>query len=208
MDIHWASKLAAELKNPLPGAGAQLRMAPSARLPLIAGKSPKKSGVLLLLYPCDDDIYTVFIKRTEYVGIHSGQISFPGGKFEKHDVTLANTALREAVEETGIPVDAAKIIGNLTPLTIPVSNTIVFPYVAICHDRPVFHHDPGEVQYLIEARIDDLLNPVNHRTKIMRIAGYKVSVPYIDIQNNHIWGATAMILSEFLEVVKKVMSDE
>jgi len=165
-------------------------------------KPLKKSGVLLLLYPCKEFIYTVFIKRTEYEGIHSGQISFPGGMFEKGDDSLAHTALRETMEETGMLFDEAIIIGKLTPLHIPVSNTEVFPYVAISDKRPAFAHDPAEVQYLIETRIDELLNPVNHKIKTMSIAGNEFEVPYFDIQNNHIWGATAMILSEFLEVVK------
>jgi 8-oxo-dGTP pyrophosphatase MutT (NUDIX family) len=204
----WISRLSEELQKPLPGVEAQLRMSPSLRR-APTGNSPfKKSGVLLLLYPCDDSIFIVFIKRTEYEGVHSGQVSFPGGKYEENDLTLARTALRETMEETGIPLDEMKIIGQLTPLHIPVSQADVYPYVGICYNRPVFKHNPTEVEYLIEAGMDELFDPANQKHEIMSIAGNDIKVPYFDIQNNHIWGATAMILSEFLEIVKKVMSDE
>lgn len=181
-------------------------MSPAVRRFPEAGTPLKKSGVLLLLYPHKGSIYLVFIKRAEYKGIHSGQISFPGGISAVGDISLAHTALREAMEETGMPVRAAKIIGELTPMHIPISNTDVYPFVATCQRRPAFVHDPSEVQYLIETRIDDLLDPENSKTMIMLIVGKEVEVPYFDIQNHHIWGATAMILSEFLEVVRKVGS--
>jgi 8-oxo-dGTP pyrophosphatase MutT (NUDIX family) len=205
---NWILRVSEELLKPLPGADAQLRMAPLLRRPLPKGQLMKKGGVLLLLYPRHADVHTVFIRRTEYGGIHSGQISFPGGIHEEKDLTLEQTALREAMEEIGVRQDEIKIIGRLTSLNIPVSNTDVFPFVGVCSDRPVFNHDQSEVQYLIEVGMDELLNPVNQKRKIMKIAGNMVEVPYFDIRDNHIWGATAMILSEFLEVVKKVMSNE
>lgn len=202
---NWVSKLSEELLKPLPGAEAQLRMSPSIRRPFSESQPLKKGGVLLLIYPHHASMHTVFIKRSEYGGIHSGQISLPGGMYEENDVTLLRTALREAMEETGLSADKIKIIGQLTPLNIPVSNTDVFPYVGISHERPAFNHDPSEVQYLIETSIDELLNPVNRKHKIMEIGGNQVEVPYFDIQHNHIWGATAMILSEFLEIVRRTM---
>jgi 8-oxo-dGTP pyrophosphatase MutT (NUDIX family) len=201
----WISRLSEELQKPLPGVEAQLRMSPSAIRMSSSGKRIKKSGVLLLLYPCHGSIRIVFIKRTEYEGVHSGQVSFPGGKYEETDLTMAGTALRETMEETGIPVDEIKIIGQLTPLHIPVSQTDVFPYVGISYNRPVFKHNPAEVEYLIEAGIDELLDPANKKYEIMSIAGNDIEVPYFDIQNNHIWGATAMILSEFLEIFRRTM---
>lgn len=204
----WFLRLREELSKPLPGVAAQLRMSPAVRRFPEACTPLKKSGVLLLLYPYKGSIYLVFIRRAEYKGIHSGQISFPGGISAAGDNSLTHTALREAMEETGMPVKAAKIIGELTPLHIPVSNTDVYPFVATCQRRPAFVHDPSEVQYLIETSIDDLLDPVNSKTEKMVIAGKEVEVPYFDIHNHHIWGATAMILSEFLEIVKKVTRNE
>jgi len=157
---------------------------------------------MILVYPHDCLWHTVFIKRTEYDGIHSGQVSFPGGIYEDLDVTLVNTALRETQEETGLPASAVTVIGQLSSLLIPVSHVNVHPYVGRVEYHPAFRHDPAEVQYLIEESLDELLNEEHHKTGMMTVLGRDIAVPYFDIQGNRIWGATAMILSEFLEVVK------
>jgi len=198
----WVYQLEQELKKPLPGIDAQLRMAPEMRRPVNSDRPLRDGGVMILVYPRGGLWHTVFIKRTEYDGIHSGQVSFPGGIYEDHDVTLVNTALRETREETGLPVSAVTVIGLLTPLHIPVSNVNVHTYVGRVEYRPEFRHNPAEVQYLIEESLDELLNEEHHKTGIMSALGRDIRFPYFDIQGNHIWGATAMILSEFLEVVK------
>jgi 8-oxo-dGTP pyrophosphatase MutT (NUDIX family) len=208
MDKNWVTILTEEFKKPLPGVEAQLKMSPLMKQSAASDLPLKKSAVLLLLYPHEETIYTLFIKRTLYNGIHSGQISLPGGMFEKTDGALSNTALREAKEETGMPVKEAKIIGKLTCLHISVSNISVFPFVAVCNKRPDFIPDSIEVQYIIETRLDELFNPLNHKNMIMQIAGSDITVPCFDIQGNSIWGATAMIVSEFLEVVKIVTSNK
>ena len=205
MDMnHWISLLEQELAAPLPGPQAQLIMSPSGRRPVPGDIPPKNSGVLILLYPYRELLHLVFIKRAEYIGIHSGQVSFPGGMVEAGDSSLQFTALRETMEETGMPVETARIIGQLSPLHIPVSNINVFPYVAVCRERPAFSPDAKEVQYLIETSLDHLLDTVSHKVKIMNIADSAVEVPYYDIGKDHIWGATAMILSEFLEISRKI----
>jgi 8-oxo-dGTP pyrophosphatase MutT (NUDIX family) len=200
---NWMEELEKELTKSLPGTKAQTRMASSLRRPMVDAQPARNGSVLILIYPRDGNLHTVFIKRTEYEGVHSGQVSFPGGMSETGDASPADTALREAVEETGISYTEVKIIGKLTSLHIPVSNVNVFPFVAVTDNRPSFVPNPVEVQYLIEARIEDLANPLNLKTKIMDIMGNEVEVPYYDIHENHIWGATAMILSEFMEVVEK-----
>ena len=202
----WIAQLKDVFLKPLPGKDAQYRMSPPGRRQAVTEKPFRRSGVLLLLYPYHDLISIVFIKRAEYNGIHSGQVSFPGGMFEEKDVTLEQTAVRETMEETGVKAGEINIIGKLTPLYIEVSNTEVFPFVAVCQQRPDFMHDPAEVQYVIEAPLRELLMPENCRTKLMEIGGKRIPVPYYDIQHHHIWGATAMILSEFLEMLKN--SDE
>ena len=203
MTENWKERLASELKKPLPGVDAQLRMSPEMRRPVSVEYPLKNAGVLILLYPHMDQIYTVFIKRTEYEGVHSGQVSLPGGMFEEKDGSLMNTALREANEETGIDISSVAIIGKLTPLHIPVSNVNVYAFVGVADSRPDFVHNPAEVQYLIEESLDELLNEVNHKTRVMTLFGNEVIVPYFDILGNHIWGATAMIISEFAEIAKK-----
>jgi 8-oxo-dGTP pyrophosphatase MutT (NUDIX family) len=208
MTENWKEQLASELKKPLPGVDAQLRMSPEMRRPVSVEYPLKDAGVLILLYPHISRIYTVFIKRTEYEGVHSGQVSLPGGMFEEEDGSLMNTALREANEETGIDISSVTIIGKLTPLHIPVSNVNVHAFVGVTDSRPDFIHDPAEVQYLIEESLDELLNEVNKKTRAMTLFGNEVIVPYFDIKGNHIWGATAMIISEFSEVLKRVTGDQ
>ena len=207
MTENWKEKLEAELKKELPGVEAQLRMSPEVRRPVSVEYPLKNAGVLILLYPDRNRICTVFIKRTEYEGVHSGQVSLPGGMFKEEDGSLMHTALREANEETGIDIRSVTILGKLTPLHIPVSNVNVHAYVGVTGSRPVFIHDPAEVQYLIEESLGELLNEVNHKTKSMTLLGNEVVVPYFDIKGNHIWGATAMIISEFSEILKKVTGD-
>jgi 8-oxo-dGTP pyrophosphatase MutT (NUDIX family) len=207
MTGHWKEKLASELTKPLPGVEAQMRMSPETRRPVSEVYPLKNAGVLILLYPHGGRVCTVFIKRTEYEGVHSGQVSLPGGMYKEEDGSLMKTALREANEETGMDVLSVTIIGRLTPLHIPVSNVNVHAFVGVTDSRPDFLHDPSEVQYLIEESLDELLNEVNHKTKTMILFGNEVVVPYFDIQGNHIWGATAMIISEFSEIVKRVTGD-
>jgi 8-oxo-dGTP pyrophosphatase MutT (NUDIX family) len=207
MTDNWKEHLALELQKPLPGVNAQLRMSPAMRRP-VSGEYPlKNAGVLIILYPHGGRVYTVFIKRTEYEGVHSGQVSLPGGMFEEEDGSLMNTAIREANEETGIEVKSVEIIGKLTPLHIPVSNVNVHAFVGVTDSRPAFVPDPSEVQYLIEESLDELLNEVNLKTKSMTLFGNEVIVPYFDIRGNHIWGATAMIISEFAEIAGRVTGD-
>jgi 8-oxo-dGTP pyrophosphatase MutT (NUDIX family) len=204
MTENWIEKLASELRKPLPGIDAQLRMSPEGRRPVSLQYPLKNAGVLILLFPERGRIHTVFIKRTEYEGVHSGQVSLPGGMYKEEDGSLLNTALREAEEETGIDILSVTIIGKLTPLHIPVSNVNVHAYVGVTGIRPSFHHDPAEVQYLIEESLDELLSEVNRKTKTMNLFGNEVMVPYFDIKGDHIWGATAMIISEFSEIFKSI----
>jgi 8-oxo-dGTP pyrophosphatase MutT (NUDIX family) len=201
MTENWKEQLASELKKPLPGINAQLRMSPAMRRPVSVEYPLKNAGVLILLYPYAGKVCTVFIKRTEYEGVHSGQVSLPGGMYKEEDGSLMKTALREAYEETGMDISSVDIIGQLTPLHIPVSNVNVHAFVGVTDNRPAFIHDPAEVQYLIEESLDEILNEVNHKTKSMNLFGNEVAVPYFDIRGNHIWGATAMIISEFSEIV-------
>lgn len=153
-----------------------------------------------MVYPVEKELHLVFIKRVEYEGVHSGQISFPGGIFEAQDTSLRATALREAMEETGIRISDITVIGGLSTLYIPASRIEVYPFVGVASKRPSFHHNPAEVQYLIETKIKELINPVCHQSKILFIEEEPVEVPFYDLGNDIIWGATAMILSEFLEI--------
>jgi 8-oxo-dGTP pyrophosphatase MutT (NUDIX family) len=203
MDSNWVIRLMEELAKPLPGVEAQLRLSPPGRN-LKTEKSGKESAVLIILFQSEEKIRTIFIKRAEYNGVHSGQVSLPGGMFKHTDKTLRNTALRETREETGITENQVKIVGSLTSLHIPVSGITVYPYVGYCCERPEMTPDPFEVKYLIEASIEELLDPSNQKYKIMQIGDSEIEIPYFDINGEHIWGATAMIMAEFLEIIKKM----
>lgn len=191
-----------ELNKKLPGEKAQLKMAPAIRDYFKHNIKSRDAGVLILLYPKKDNIHVAFIQRTEYDGPHSGQISFPGGKSEKSDKNIIDTALRESNEEIGIIPEKVKVIGQLTPLHIPVSNFMVYPIIGIYEDTPKFIADPNEVKKVLEIKLLDLLNPYNCTTKEFNYGEISFSAPIYCPNDITIWGATAMILSEFLEIVK------
>jgi 8-oxo-dGTP pyrophosphatase MutT (NUDIX family) len=197
----FIDQLEQELKSILPGRRAQYKMAPELRLENRNGYY-QNAAVMILLFIRNDAWHTVLMKRPEYTGAHSNQISLPGGKFEKSDADLQETALREIREEIGIDDSRIRILGNLSRLHIPVSGIEVLPVVGFYPDEPDFQPDPSEVAYLIETSLKDLVNPLNTREKIRTLMCKLVKVPYFQIGEEQVWGATAMILSEFLEVVR------
>jgi 8-oxo-dGTP pyrophosphatase MutT (NUDIX family) len=199
--------LKTEILKGLPGTDVQWQMASSDRFvrnfPRIPGKDARIAAVLLLLYPENGSIHTVFMQRPDYDGVHGGQISFPGGKKEPEDEDLIRTALREAEEETGIDPVKVNVVGTLTPLFIPVSNMIVTPVVGWMSKKPVYNYRSEEVVFLIDAEIKRFLDPSIVRTKPIEIRGELLKVKYFDYDNNTIWGATAMILNELLTIIRR-----
>jgi len=199
------------LALPLPGVNAQLRMAHAERrLNFSKYKIPQDArwgSVLILLYEDENKIKFPLILRQTYDGVHSGQVAFPGGKFEASDENLVNTALREASEEIGILKDDVEVLGTLTNLYIPPSNFLVHPYIGIINYRPDFFPDENEVKAVIEISFDDLMNDslVSER-EITLSNGIKILTPYFNIKEQTIWGATAMILSELKELLKEMNS--
>lgn len=197
----------------LPGFSAQKLMAPLGRKPpsdyMDMGISPKKSAVLILLYadPNHFRVKTVFILRTENEGgSHAGQISFPGGGMDESDKNLSETALREAEEEIGVDRNAVSLLGALTPLYIPVSNYMVHPYVGMVNSVPEFKLHPLEVKGLLEVEINDLMAAKNKGDieRFIKIRKGNMQVPCYTINGEIIWGATAMIISEFTEILRRV----
>jgi 8-oxo-dGTP pyrophosphatase MutT (NUDIX family) len=203
----FVSKLKNELLNGLPGTDIQWQMASSDRFvknfPKVPGKDARVAAVLILLYPFKGSIYTVFMQRHDYNGVHGGQISFPGGKQEPEDENVTQTALREANEETGIDPSGVYVIGTLTPLFIPVSNMIVTPVLGWIKGKPAFKHKQDEVLFLIEADLKILLDPATVRLKPYEIRGEMLEIKYFDYEGNTIWGATAMILHELLIIIRR-----
>ena len=203
----FAERLGEEIVKGLPGTDVQWEMASSDRLvrgfPKVPGKDAAQAAVLIPLYRHNGSIRTVFIQRPEYNGVHGGQISFPGGKKEMKDNSLVETALREALEETGIENSTVNIIGGLTPLFIPVSNIIVAPYVGWCSNRPEFKPEKKEVVFIIEAELKPFLDYSIVSHKPFNIRGERIDIKYFDYKGSVIWGATAMILHELLVIMNK-----
>ncbi|MFZ4564079.1 MAG: NUDIX hydrolase [Bacteroidales bacterium] len=197
------------LKKPLPGRSAQLKMSSLVRIQEMMnfshGLDAIQSSVLILFYPIEDGIGLVLMLRPEYKGIHSGQISLPGGKYEEDDESLIFTALREAKEEIGVDPTQIQIIGQLTEMYIPPSNFMVTPVVGYQATKPVFMADPKEVARVVEIDIKDLLDSKNFQMKKMKLRlGFNLKVPSYVIDGNIIWGATAMILSELVEIIREM----
>ncbi len=191
----------------LPGEEAQYRMAPALRRQAIppnwSGQGARKSAVLILLYPQAGALHTVLMKRVVYRGVHSGQISFPGGKQEPFDPDLRFTALRETEEEIGVESGQVDLLGSLSPLYVPASHSHIQPYVGYMDKNPVFRPDPREVAGLLTISLAVLFDDaIKSETEISLSNGLQLKAPYYAVDDQIVWGATAMIISE-LEVALK-----
>jgi len=190
----------------IPGSEIQFEMAPAIRKKLMSTVnegSAIKSAVLMLLYPYKNTIYTVFMQRPDEIGLHSGQISFPGGKVEDIDKSLIDTAIRETHEEIGVNPTEVVSICQLTDLYIPVSNFVVTPVVAYIKQRPVFVPNAREVKFVIEAPLSELLLPETKKMKRFTQREFEFDAPVFNINGHIIWGATAMMLNELLYILKR-----
>jgi len=202
----FIAALKERLNGALPGLPAQLKMSSMARIgelmKFVQSDDPIKSSVLILFYPYQDDIGLVLILRPTYPGVHSGQISLPGGKYEEEDDSLVYTALREAKEEIGINPLQVHVLGQLTDLYIPPSRYIVTPVLGFMTSRPEFKAEPNEVAKIIEIRISDFMNDHIIQRKKMKLAlGISIKFPAYVLDGNVVWGATAMMLSELREMI-------
>lgn len=192
----------------LPGEAAHKVLSPiktEVRLAeLKKNPAPRLSAVSILLYDKNDEPYFVLTKRHVYKGAHSGQISFPGGKQEVEDKSHLDTALRETHEEVGIHPSELNLIGGLTPVYIPPSGFLVYPFVVQALSPPIFVAEEKEVKELIEVKVKDLVHLDSLKITTMNLVkGMKVKVPYFDLNGEVVWGATAMILNEFKELLTK-----
>lgn len=195
-----------EVLEDLPGQKAHEMMMPSIRrsMPMDLSKitNAKLSSVLLLLYPNDGKVMFPLTKRHDYNGTHGGQISLPGGKIEGNESRI-QTALREAEEEIGIGQNDVEVIGSLTEMYIPPSNFKVLPVLGMLDQRPSFVKEDYEVESILEVSIDEVFNTKNHKVMDMPVRNTTLkNTPYFDIQGHVVWGATAMILSELVALIK------
>lgn len=195
----------------LPGEEAQYQMAPLSRKKISDFSdrihSARKSAVLIILYPSNDSINTILIQRPNYEGVHSGQIAFPGGKYEESDIELSNTALREANEEIGIDVSNIQLLGRLTDLYISPSNFIVSPFIGFTSELNDLIPNNYEVSKIIHTDLFNLNKEYIKGIKsIEHSNGYKIKTPYYEIEGFTVWGATAMMISELNAIVKRITS--
>lgn len=187
-------------KRPLPGLEAQIKLAPEIRIKELRTPQPldaKPAGVLILLYPHRGQLHFPLIHRTSNGhDRHSDQVSLPGGSQEANE-SIQRTALREMEEEIGVTRDQINIVGTLSTIYIPPSNFLVTPTVGYVDHRPDFHCDTHEVAELVEVPLATLFDPASIRREEWELRGTKVEVPFYLIGPHKVWGATAMILSEF-----------
>jgi 8-oxo-dGTP pyrophosphatase MutT (NUDIX family) len=204
-------QLSERLSRPLPGSKVQNEMSASSRdktgINFNFDDDPKESSVLIALFERGDELFFPLIQRPQYTGIHSGQIGLPGGKVEDQDKDKVDTALRETEEEIGVYAKDIRIIGTLSELYVQASHYNVLPVVGYLPYVPLYDPDPEEVSRVIEGRISDLIDEEKRKVKELLIRGkYHIIAPYFDINHEVVWGATAMILSEFSSILKEILN--
>lgn len=163
----------------------------------------RKSAVMILLFVRDGRLKTIMIERTD-IGVHAGQISFPGGKAEPSDADSIETAIRETMEEIGVRVRREDVIGDLPPVKVPVSKFEIFPVVAFVEDAGNFVRSENEVKRVLEVDLSDLYKTLS--TYKITVAGGESEVPGYLCGNSVVWGATAMIVAEMFGVMADAVS--
>jgi 8-oxo-dGTP pyrophosphatase MutT (NUDIX family) len=189
------------LAGTLPGIDAQMRFAPFPVRPgWQAGHFPADARIaaaLLLVYPHESGAAVPLTVRASGLARHAGQISLPGGATDPGE-TLVQAALREASEEIGVDPPAVRVLGELTPVHVLVSGFTLHPIVGVVDSRPEFCAAPGEVQEILEVSLDDLRDASRIRRGTRLREGIAVEYPYFDLLGHQVWGATAMVLGEFI----------
>ena len=202
------SRLEAAFRRPLPGHDHFLELSGYKRPDLEAARKadphPRESAVLSLLYNKNGEAHALLMMRPTYEGVHSGQVSFPGVRWETGDADLRATALREFTEETGAPTYEVHVLGALSPVYIPPSRSLVTPYIGVADRIGPFSPDPREVEQLIEAPLALLLRDeiLQRREQYIAIMGRAVEIPYYDVMGHVVWGATAMMIAELRELLR------
>ncbi len=190
------------LEQTLPGEISHLKMLPANRQ-LNAGSDDipgmKHSSVLLLLSEIDDELTVLLIKRPSSMKYHAGQIAFPGGKMEENE-SAVETALRETWEETGISPENIEILGGLSDLYVQVSKFMIHPVVGWTPDFDRIVINRHEVEKVLLFPIKLLTDNIEE-TEIQTVTGL-LKVPCVKFDGEIIWGATSMILTEFVDSLR------
>lgn len=198
------------LQSPLPGLNAQMLMAPPIRGKVLeVPDNARRSAVMLLLYPHLDKWWIPFIRRAEDGRVHGGQVSLPGGRKDQEDPDFTFTALRETHEEIGIAPEHINVVGDLTEIYIPPSNSLVYPRIGLAQSRPDFLPNPSEVQDVIEVEITQFLDEsLRDIHEVDVFGGNFIKAPGYTVNNQHlIWGGTAMMVAEFAHLVSELQAN-
>jgi len=199
-----ATDLISTLAKPLPGADAHALMMPRPRRMWPDGVPPpdvRHAAGLLLLFPdAADDPHIVLTVRADTLGQHGGQVSLPGGAIEPGE-SYAHAALREAHEEIALDASLVRIAGALTPIDIPVSRFRLHPVVGLTDTQPSLRPADGEVARILDIRLADLAAQSCVVETTREREGARIEAPAFAVHGVEIWGATAMVLAEFLTLV-------
>lgn len=195
------------LETTLPGIEAQMRFAPELlRQAWRSGQIPpqaRQAAALVLLYPHEAGPAVALTVRGSALSRHPGQISLPGGATDPGE-TLAEAALREAAEEIGINPNSVRILGELTPVHVLVSGFTLHPVVGVTDRRPDFAPAPEEVEQILEVSLDHLRDASRIRQGTRIREGIAIEYPYFDLLGHQVWGATAMVLGEFICLLAEI----
>lgn len=163
-----------------------------------AGVTPREAAVLLLLYPFQGELWLPLTVRSSRLTTHRGEVSLPGGGADPGDAGPAHTALREAEEELGIPPAGVEVVGQLSSFYIPPSNNRLTPVVGLMASAPDLRPDPNEVEAAFVVPLRMLLDEATVREEVWERRGMRMRVPYFSLEGYKVWGATALLLSEFV----------
>ena len=191
------------LKAPLPGNDAHAVLAPRPRREWPAEfnrATIRHAAGLLLVFPIDDRAHIVLTVRGDTLGRHGGQVSLPGGVIEPGE-SFEEAALREAHEEVALATDTVRILGALTPIDIPVSGFCLHPIVATTASRPRLSPADGEVASVLEVAVEELVDGTRLVATERTRDGQTLMIPAFHVAGVEIWGATAMVLAEFLTLL-------
>lgn len=204
MKPQFIIKLTKKMNGELPGRTAHETMMIKPRYKYIAKKTSIPAAVLILLFPIKNKWHFFLTKRTNTVEHHKGQISLPGGMLEKGE-SHKEAAIRETFEELGVQSEDINIIGPLTPLYIPISNFKIFPFVGWVNSNPKLKIQSKEVSRVFSPSIFSLMDPQTKKIKDSILVGQKVKIPFFNLKNEVVWGATSMIISEFKNILKGII---
>lgn len=201
-------RLKERLSGPLPGASvhAAMRALPIGEtIPRFVHKlPPKPGGVLILIYEEEGQLRFPLIKRQEYIGAHSGQVSLPGGKAEPGE-NAVQAALREGEEEIGIDRTTPNVLGTLSDFFVVPSNFVITPVISTLDSVPTFMPDAYEVARILTGSIDELIkDDAIKQSEILAAGQYRMMAPHFVIEGEIVWGATAMMLNEFRTILRDI----